>query len=61
MGLHEFLHLCQDLCPGGAQLGQLRGQLGQHDAGGTGAGHDHGLLGQGGEDFFCPALSGPRR
>jgi hypothetical protein len=60
VGLHDFLDLGQDLGPGGAQLGQLRRELGQHDAGGTGAGDDHALLVQGGEDLRGPAFAGPR-
>ena len=52
--------MCQDLRSRGAQLDQLRRELGQHDAGGTGAGHDHGLLVQGGEDLGGPAFTGPR-
>jgi hypothetical protein len=61
VGLHEGFDPGEDLGARGAQLGQLRGELGQDDPGGSGAGDDHGLLAQCGEDIGGPALASPRR
>ena len=44
VGLHERFDPGQHFVAGRAQRQQLRGQFGQHDAGGAGAGDHHGLL-----------------
>lgn len=51
VGLHDGLDTVQDLGAGSAQLGRLRAQARQDDAGSTGAGDHHGLFGQGGGGF----------
>jgi hypothetical protein len=44
--IDQFLDLDGDLVALGPQRGQLRGELGQHDPSGLGAGDHHALLAQ---------------